>query len=117
MKKLAPMIFGTDRTAHLTDELFSSFAGSLCSNKEYTVLLGFCDVHVHFREPGFSYKGTVAAGSRAAARPRRAQPRATRKEDARAALRGGARDGAGPRRRLDRPLPGRGEELPTAVLA
>ena len=35
---------------------------------EYTVLPGFCDVHVHFREPGFSYKGTVWHGSRAAAR-------------------------------------------------
>lgn len=34
-------------------------------------------------------------GSRAAARPRRARPRATRKEDARAALRGGARTGRG----------------------
>ena len=31
------------------------------------VLPGFCDVHVHFREPGFSYKETVATGSRAAA--------------------------------------------------
>lgn len=30
---------------------------------------------------------------------------------------GRSQDGAGPRRRLDRPLPGRGEELPTAVLA
>ena len=29
---------------------------------------GFCDVHVHFREPGFSYKETVSSGSRAAAR-------------------------------------------------
>ncbi len=28
---------------------------------------GFADVHVHFREPGFSYKETVASGSRAAA--------------------------------------------------
>ncbi len=35
---------------------------------EYTVFPGFCDVHVHFREPGFSYKGTVRNGSRAAAR-------------------------------------------------
>lgn len=32
-----------------------------------TVLPGFCDVHVHFREPGFSYKETIASGSRAAA--------------------------------------------------
>ena len=29
---------------------------------------GFCDVHVHFREPGFSYKETVETGSAAAAR-------------------------------------------------
>ena len=29
---------------------------------------GFCDVHVHFREPGFSYKETMESGSMAAAR-------------------------------------------------
>ena len=29
---------------------------------------GFCDVHVHFREPGFCYKETIATGSRASAR-------------------------------------------------
>ena len=29
---------------------------------------GFCDVHVHFREPGFSYKETVRTGSLSAAR-------------------------------------------------
>ena len=28
---------------------------------------GFCDVHVHFREPGFSYKERIATGSAAAA--------------------------------------------------
>ncbi|MBO7304191.1 MAG: dihydroorotase [Clostridia bacterium] len=32
------------------------------------VFPGFCDVHVHFREPGFSYKETVKTGSLAAAR-------------------------------------------------
>ena len=32
------------------------------------ILPGFCDVHVHFREPGFSYKETVKSGSLAAAR-------------------------------------------------
>ena len=32
------------------------------------VFPGFVDVHVHFREPGFSYKETIATGSRAAAR-------------------------------------------------
>lgn len=35
---------------------------------KYTVFPGFCDVHVHFREPGFSYKETIASGSAAAAR-------------------------------------------------
>ena len=34
----------------------------------YLILPGFCDVHVHFREPGFSYKETIASGTRAAAR-------------------------------------------------
>lgn len=37
------------------------------SESEYTFLPGFCDVHVHFREPGFSYKETVKTGSMAAA--------------------------------------------------
>ena len=32
-----------------------------------TIFPGFCDVHVHFREPGFSYKETIATGSLAAA--------------------------------------------------
>ncbi len=38
------------------------------SLEDIVILPGFCDVHVHFREPGFSYKETVASGSRAAAR-------------------------------------------------
>ena len=35
--------------------------------KGYMILPGFCDVHVHFREPGFSYKETIKTGSMAAA--------------------------------------------------
>ena len=35
--------------------------------KGYTVFPGFCDVHVHFREPGFCYKETIETGSRASA--------------------------------------------------
>ena len=34
---------------------------------EYFVFPGFCDVHVHFREPGFSYKETIKTGTLAAA--------------------------------------------------
>ncbi len=33
----------------------------------YTVFPSFCDVHVHFREPGFEYKETIESGSLAAA--------------------------------------------------
>ena len=35
---------------------------------KYAVLPGFVDVHVHFRQPGFSYKETIASGSMAAAK-------------------------------------------------
>ena len=42
----------------------------LCAfnSPDYAVIPGFCDVHVHFREPGFSYKETILTGSLAAAR-------------------------------------------------
>lgn len=35
---------------------------------KFVCLPGFCDVHVHFREPGFCYKETIESGSKAAAR-------------------------------------------------
>ena len=48
----------------------SSLAQDLVSfdSSEYVIFPGFCDVHVHFREPGFSYKETIATGSAASAR-------------------------------------------------
>ena len=62
-------------TAQLRDNYFQiaevsgssdSFNGKIVS--DCIIIPGFCDVHVHFREPGFSYKETIASGSRAAAR-------------------------------------------------
>ena len=60
------------------DMLFDGAALSVFKGEEFpvdavvvcnTVILpGFCDVHVHFREPGFSYKETVGTGCAAAAR-------------------------------------------------
>ena len=43
--------------------------GSIASfdNSKFLTLPGFCDVHVHFREPGFCYKEDMATGSKAAA--------------------------------------------------
>ena len=40
---------------------------SSIDTERYSLFPGFCDVHVHFREPGFSYKETMASGSAAAA--------------------------------------------------
>lgn len=42
---------------------FSTINFSRC-----VVFPGFCDVHVHFREPGFFYKETIASGSLASAK-------------------------------------------------
>ena len=46
----------------ISDEL------SVFNSTNYHIFPGFCDVHVHFREPGFSYKETITPGSMAAAR-------------------------------------------------
>ena len=45
----------------------SAFSFDFLPDGEYTVFPGFCDVHVHFREPGFSYKETIKSGSIASA--------------------------------------------------
>ncbi len=45
-----------------------SIASFDVSISEYVTLPGFCDVHVHFREPGFCYKEDMETGSKAAAR-------------------------------------------------
>lgn len=52
--------------AYLSDVLTSD---ELCffNNPNFAVFPGFCDVHVHFREPGFVYKETIRSGSMAAA--------------------------------------------------
>ena len=60
-KKLETEVIANDTVASLGNSVFSY-------DKSCVVLPGFCDVHVHFREPGFSYKEDMASGSRAAAR-------------------------------------------------
>ncbi len=56
--------FVSDIQRRLSDH--SAFAEF--NNSNLTILPGFCDVHVHFREPGFSYKETIKSGSMSAAR-------------------------------------------------
>ena len=56
--------FCSDVAAHLSSD--SGIA--VFNSPEYIIFPGFCDVHVHFREPGFSYKETIESGCKAAAR-------------------------------------------------
>ena len=55
-----------DFTAKLNDT--DPSAGSLSAFNNIYVFPAFCDVHVHFREPGFFYKETLRTGSLSAAR-------------------------------------------------
>lgn len=54
-------------TAAAVANRYPAFLDSSLNRPEYDLFPGFCDVHVHFREPGFSYKETIATGSAAAA--------------------------------------------------
>ena len=49
-------------------EVSSAEEGLVRDFSKYAVFPGFCDVHVHFREPGFSYKETIKSGSAASAK-------------------------------------------------
>ena len=56
----------------LSDAVLSHFQGvdpsfSISTFDNTAIFPGFCDVHVHLREPGFSYKETIASGTAAAA--------------------------------------------------
>lgn len=57
------------RFSHFNPDIDSIFRiyEPIIQSSPLTVFPGLCDVHVHFREPGFSYKETIASGSRAAA--------------------------------------------------
>ena len=57
----------------LDGAVLSTFSGDLSSIDcpviyNAAIFPGFCDVHVHLREPGFSYKETIETGTMAAAR-------------------------------------------------
>ena len=63
---------GKVKTVSVCDTLLASLSslGTIVPETEnnYFVFPGFCDVHVHFRDPGFFYKENIATGSAAAAR-------------------------------------------------
>ena len=45
----------------------AGISGTVADFNDFYILPGFTDVHVHLREPGFSYKETIRTGSMAAA--------------------------------------------------
>ena len=69
--RIKAKVISPDLDVSFAEGLVSFFTGSELSvfnSPRFTVFPGFCDVHVHFREPGFSYKETIASGSLASAR-------------------------------------------------
>ena len=63
-------VYSASLGADFLDGIGASVSSQLSAfdSPDYAVFPGFCDVHVHFREPGFSYKETIATGSLASAR-------------------------------------------------
>ena len=61
------VLFG-EGAAHFIGDASAAPVCQILKNHPYTLLPGFCDVHVHLREPGFSYKETIRTGSLAGAR-------------------------------------------------
>ena len=67
-KLKTPKIISSNTSFVSSVTAFLSANGIIAPNdSEYIIFPGFCDVHVHFREPGFSYKETILSGSRASA--------------------------------------------------
>lgn len=48
-------------------DAFSEIGTSVYNSSQYMIFPGFCDVHVHLRQPGFSYKETIKSGTQASA--------------------------------------------------
>ncbi len=59
-----------ERKKRFSFETYRSYGNGtvLLVDDKYIICSGFCDLHVHFREPGFFYKETIKTGSLAAAR-------------------------------------------------
>ena len=61
-------VYRNGRMEQQNYELKGGGVGFLSDFNKLCIFPAFCDVHVHFREPGFSYKETIKTGSLAAAR-------------------------------------------------
>ncbi len=66
-KILQPQIIQDCTIEVIADKFLSGKGFSPVLSEKYIALPGFCDVHVHFREPGFLHKETIKSGSQSAA--------------------------------------------------
>ena len=65
--KLQDVLISEGKIAEIADEITTPATRTIDAQGAL-LTPGLVDVHVHFREPGFAYKETVATGSQAAAR-------------------------------------------------
>ncbi|MCH5242605.1 MAG: dihydroorotase [Muribaculaceae bacterium] len=65
--KICNVIIEKDKVIEVSDKIPETFKGEVIDANGKTLLPSFVDMHVHLREPGFSYKETIATGSLAAA--------------------------------------------------
>ena len=64
----AEILVREGRIVSIADTLEAPVSAQVIDLHNAAVFPGFVDVHVHLREPGFSYKETIRTGTRAAAR-------------------------------------------------
>ena len=72
MKTIKEMIIADKKYSSLISTVYDGVSSSFNSISfpldNYAIFPGFCDVHVHFREPGFFYKESIETGSNSALR-------------------------------------------------
>lgn len=65
--KICNVIIEEDKITEISEGMPTDFHGKTFDASGLTVIPSFVDMHVHLREPGYSYKETIATGSEAAA--------------------------------------------------
>ena len=68
MENLKAKIVATSNQKNYIENALKNKKFEFLNDSAYTVMPSFCDVHVHFREPGYSYKETIKTGSLSASR-------------------------------------------------
>ncbi|MBE7089667.1 MAG: dihydroorotase, partial [Clostridiales bacterium] len=68
IKMVKIKVYLTDEEAEKAWSVIRKVDNIFKEDGNYVILPGFCDVHVHLREPGFEYKESIKTGTEAGAR-------------------------------------------------